>query len=250
MAAANHILFRDFETRSGARLDLVGAWRYAADPSTEVLCVGYAVDDGPVRIWTPGQAIPEEFIDAARNSDWLVIAHNDQFESAIEQLVLAPRYAWSLVPLERHRCTMAMAMAAALPGALEGAALALGLSYQKDREGRRLMLRLSRASDQEPGAEGLERLFGTADGRHNRTRALSPATAAQCQRTSTMDTRRSHQSTRLPYRSCLGRGGASTRAQGTGRYQHNHRLSHRRHHHHRQPGGEDSEVRAGARPRA
>jgi hypothetical protein len=38
------ILFRDIETRSTLRLADVGAWRYAADPSTEVLCVGYDMD--------------------------------------------------------------------------------------------------------------------------------------------------------------------------------------------------------------
>ena len=161
MAVDRHILHRDFETRSTARLDLCGAWRYAADPTTEILCVGYAVDDGAVQIWTPGQPIPEEFIEAERNPNWLVVAHNDQFESAIEEHLLQPRFGWPLVPLERHRCTLAMALAAALPAALENAALAVGLPYQKDREGRRLMLRMSRLSGegQEADAEQLQRLY-------------------------------------------------------------------------------------------
>jgi DNA polymerase family A/CHC2 zinc finger len=161
MAAANRqirVLHRDFETRSTARLDLCGAWRYAADSSTDVWCVGFAVDNGPVEIWQPGQSIPQVFGEAARDPDWLIVAHNDQFESAIEERLLQPRYGWPLVPLERHHCTMAMALAAALPGSLEGAAAALGLPYQKDREGRRLMLRLSRASEQEPSADELQRL--------------------------------------------------------------------------------------------
>ena len=92
MAAVNdqlHILHRDFETRSNARLDLCGAWRYAADPSSAILCVGYAVDDGPVQIWTPGQPVPAEFREAAIDPAWLVVAHNDQFESAIEERSIA-----------------------------------------------------------------------------------------------------------------------------------------------------------------
>ena len=161
MAVDRHILHRDFETRSSARLDLCGAWRYAADPTTEILCVGYAVDAGAVQIWTPGQPIPEEFIEAERNPNWLVVAHNNQFESAIEEHLLQPRFGWPLVPLERNRCTLAMALAAALPGALENAALAVGLPYQKDREGRRLMMRMSRLSGegQEADAEQLQRLY-------------------------------------------------------------------------------------------
>jgi DNA polymerase len=138
------LLFRDIETRSTVRLDRCGAWRYAADPTTEVLCIGYAVDDGPIHIWTPDQAIPEEFLTAARDPDWRIVAHNDQFEAAIEQLLLHRRHAWPLVPIKQHRCTMALALAAALPAALEKAATALGLPFQKDRDGHRLMLQMSR----------------------------------------------------------------------------------------------------------
>ena len=48
-----HVLHRDIETRSTVDLKKVGAAKYAADPSTEVLCVAYAVDDGPVQLWLP-----------------------------------------------------------------------------------------------------------------------------------------------------------------------------------------------------
>lgn len=65
------LLIRDFETRSTLSLKEVGAWRYAADSTIEVLCVGYAVDDGPVNIWTPSQPIPEVFSTAAHDPDWI-----------------------------------------------------------------------------------------------------------------------------------------------------------------------------------
>jgi DNA polymerase bacteriophage-type len=138
------ILFRDIETRSTVDLSTVGAWRYAADQSTEVLCVGYAVDDGAAQIWTPGQPIPEAFTTAATDPAWLIVAHNDQFEAAIEERLLHPRHGWPLVPIERHRCTMGMARASALPGSLEGAAAALELPITKDRDGRRLMLQMAK----------------------------------------------------------------------------------------------------------
>ena len=48
------------ETRSQADLRKVGAARYAADPSTEVLWVAFAVDDGPVKLWRPGDPVPPE----------------------------------------------------------------------------------------------------------------------------------------------------------------------------------------------
>src|SRR5215831_5346305 len=139
-----HVLFRDFETRSTLDLKRVGAHVYAAHGSTAVWCYAYAVDAGDVQLWTPGSPVPEEFVEAARNPDWLVSAFNDQFERLIEQHIMAPRYGWPLIPIERHRCTQAATMALALPVKLGDAAVALGLEHQKDEAGRRLMLQMSR----------------------------------------------------------------------------------------------------------
>src|SRR5262245_34491270 len=96
--AQQRILSRDIETRGRAILKNVGADRYAADPSTEVLCVAYAVDHDPVQLWRPGDPVPPEFQQAAVDPSWIVVAHNDAFESAIERHVLAPQYGWPLIP--------------------------------------------------------------------------------------------------------------------------------------------------------
>jgi DNA polymerase len=138
------VLHRDYETRGVLLLPKVGAWKYAANKHTEPLCAHYAVNDGPVNRWLPDQPVPEEFVEAARNPGWLVAAHNDAFERAMERLLLHPRYGWPLVPLERHICTMARALAHALPGKLELVAQALDLLHQKDRAGQRLMLMMSK----------------------------------------------------------------------------------------------------------
>jgi DNA polymerase len=158
MSAGARVLPRDVETYSAINLAEVGAHRYATDKSTKIRCVGYAVDNGPVQIWTPGEWIPQPFFDAADNPDWTVVAHHDQFESAIERHILAPHYGWPLVPIERHRCTMTAALAAALPGKLENVAAALKLAHQKGKAGQRLMLRLSRVG-YVPTAEELQRLY-------------------------------------------------------------------------------------------
>ncbi len=119
MSAERHILHRDSETRGRVDLRKVGAHKYAADPATEVICCAYAVDDGPVQLWIPGDPVPAEIIEAARNPAWSVAAHGDHFETAIEQHIMAPRYGWPLVPLERHICTQAMCLAVGLPAKLE-----------------------------------------------------------------------------------------------------------------------------------
>jgi DNA polymerase len=146
------VIFRDIETHATLQLRDCGAWKYAGDESTGVWCVGYAVDAEPVQAWLPGQLIPEVFQIAATDPAWIVVAHNDAFERAVEERLLAPRYNWPLVPIERHRCTMAMALAAALPAKLEAVAAALGLP-SKDTEGARLMLQMSKPRKPRPGED-------------------------------------------------------------------------------------------------
>ncbi len=80
------VLHRDYEVRSTLLLPKVGAWKFAAAEQTEVLCCAYALNDDPVRLWVPGDPVPPEFVEASRNPDWIVCAHNAQFELAIERL--------------------------------------------------------------------------------------------------------------------------------------------------------------------
>jgi DNA polymerase len=137
-------LYWDVETRSTVPLEDAGAWRYAGDASTEILYVGSAVDDAEVKFWTPSQAIPQEFIAAADDPSWCAAAHNFAFERAIASRILRPRFNWPEIPLAQQRCGMSLALANALPGALNNAARALKLDYQKDHEGYLLMRRMSR----------------------------------------------------------------------------------------------------------
>ena len=134
------ILHLDFETRSTLELPDVGLDRYAAHPTTDVWCVAYAEGDGAPRLLTP-----EGFQDFCPiGPDDLVYAHNAAFELAIWNQIMAPRYGWTPLKPSQMRCTMAMAYAMALPGSLEKAAAALGITEQKDLKGGRLMLQMSR----------------------------------------------------------------------------------------------------------
>jgi DNA polymerase len=137
------VLIRDFETRSVASLRACGAWRYSCDPSTEVLCISYCVDDDAVELWTPGMPIPEVFRQAASDPDWLIAAFNAGFEIAIETNILS-HIDWPLMPMERQRCLQASALSRTLPAKLETLATALKLPVRKDLAGRRAMLLMSR----------------------------------------------------------------------------------------------------------
>ena len=136
-------LFYDVETRSRVDLKKVGAYRYAGHESTEVLCVGYARDDGPVKIWMPGDPVPK---DVARHieSGGLCVAHNAAFERQIHTQILGPGHGWPVPQLAQYRCTMAASLALALPGSLEGAASAIGLGVAKNKVGKRVMMQMTK----------------------------------------------------------------------------------------------------------
>lgn len=123
----------DFETRSRAPLRECGLSKYAQDPSTEVLCMAYAVGDEDVRVWTPGQMIPQALLRADE-----IHAHNAAFERAILKHVLGID-----VPVGRFHCTAARAAYAGLPRSLEAVGKTLGLGEAaKDKEGHKLMLQM------------------------------------------------------------------------------------------------------------
>jgi DNA polymerase len=138
------ILHHDYETRSVLYIEEVGAWRYSQDPSTEVWGCAFAVDDGPIEWWRPGEVIPEPFVIAAQDPTWLTSAYNDTFERLITQHVTGPRYGFPLVPIERRRCLQASSLLLALPGKLDKVAKALSLEPQKDAAGHRVMLQMAR----------------------------------------------------------------------------------------------------------
>jgi DNA polymerase bacteriophage-type len=144
----------DVETRSLADLRKVGAARYAADPSTDVWCAAYAIDDQPVELWLPGEPVPAAIVKAATDPDCLLIAHSAGFETTILHHILTPRHGWPEITLERWRCTQAACLALALPASLGKVAAVLGLSHQKGDD--RIMHQLARPrrprGDEDPAA--------------------------------------------------------------------------------------------------
>lgn len=139
-----HIFRRDYETRSAVDLKKTGVHVYAHDDSTDVWCMAYCMDDGPIKIWVPGDPVPPEYVRAATDPDVESAAFNAAFEINIEHGVMARKHGFPIIPIERQRCTMAQALAMALPGSLEQAAAAVGLNIQKDMAGNRLMLQMAK----------------------------------------------------------------------------------------------------------
>lgn len=137
----------DFETKSTVDLKECGSDVYAAHHSTDVLCLAYAFDDGPIKLWTPKMPPPKDLLDyVSKGGD--VVGHNiGGFEILIWNCVMALKYGWPELRIEQCIDTMALAYAMALPGNLNDASLAVGLEVTKDMRGHRVMLQLSQPRD-------------------------------------------------------------------------------------------------------
>ena len=128
------MLFLDFETRSRCDLLKHGAYNYAQDPTTDVLCMSYAFDDDDVVTWWPHQPFP----DAVRNYTGEIRAHNAAFERLIFWYVLQIDF-----KLEQFYCTATQARASCAPGKLEDVGRFASASMKKDHRGQQLIRLLS-----------------------------------------------------------------------------------------------------------
>lgn len=138
----------DFETRSEADIKKVGARLYAEHPSTEILCVAYTNPNCDNAV-----ALLDELCGDCPmcNSLWTFaddekvtfVAHNTGFERAVWEDLMVP-LGFPPIPIERWKCTLAKCVAHGLPPALGQACAVLGLPTQKDDEGHKIMLKLSK----------------------------------------------------------------------------------------------------------
>lgn len=137
----------DFETRSECDLGKCGPWKYASDPTTQVMCLAVKVDDKPAQICFPNwvqrivQFEPDltsaELISLIEKCD-IIEAHNCEFERAVFSCC------WPKVelPLEKCRCTAAKAATHSLPRDLERACQSMKMPIQKDKDGWFLMKKM------------------------------------------------------------------------------------------------------------
>lgn len=168
-------LHLDWESKSALDLREAGLHRYARHVTTDIWLGAYAFGEEEPDLWWPGHPCPPRIVEHVK-AGGRVIAWNAPFEIEMWNEIATKRYGWPELDVQNVYCAMAMAYSMALPGALEDAALALGLPMLKDVQGRSLMLRYARPWRTEPlrwmdecpeftvggqkytGAEGLQRL--------------------------------------------------------------------------------------------
>jgi hypothetical protein len=134
----------DFETRHIGGVDLrkVGAWRYAADPATEVVTLTFQVGD-QYELWTPATGRCDRLASLAADPDLQFISHAS-FEQAVWQHIMVERYGFPALPPARWHDTQASCAYHALPLKLGEALQAIGAPVAKDTAGQKLTVGLSR----------------------------------------------------------------------------------------------------------
>ena len=154
----------DFETASACDLKKAGAWRYSEDVTTEILCLGFTDGlESTVLAQSDLAYVQQSKLRAAvSNPEVIFVAHNVAFEKAIWRNIMIPDFGWPDIPNDRWHDTQAVCAMKGLPLKLEKAAMALGLKMQKDKEGSRVTLAMSKTNrrgyyDRSP--EKLQRVY-------------------------------------------------------------------------------------------
>ena len=147
-------LWIDTETRSVKDLDQHGTDRYATDPTTRVLLMPYAFNDGKPKLWQPHLTnMPGELLDALHDPFVQAWSWNVAFDRTIIKTVLGIDK-----PIHEWRDPMIMARSLSLPGDLDTAGQILGLKPDqlKIKDGKRLLRKFTEPEDE----GGEETLFG------------------------------------------------------------------------------------------
>lgn len=138
----------DFESRSRIDLKKCGLYRYAIDPSTEIICLAVKLDDSPAEIWFNPKfevnlpLMSDQEVKNLINSEQIIEAHNMQFERVMWREILEKRHGFDPLPFHKLRCSAAIVSKHNLPRALGRACSALGLPVQKDDAGHKLMMKM------------------------------------------------------------------------------------------------------------
>lgn len=130
----------DFETRSEVSVKDTGAWAYASNPTTEILCMSYKIPGQETKIWAPPVPFP---IDLIKHIDQggSIQAHNAQFEQAIWHHLLSVPHN---IPWPRTwHCTLSRCAYRSLPLGLDKVGDVLNLPIKKDKRGKYLLQKLS-----------------------------------------------------------------------------------------------------------
>ena len=136
------VIMIDMETKSRVDLKACGADRYAADPSTDILCCSFInKDNGQAWLWFPTDKPPAELVLALKLADEYE-AHNARFDQLIYEYIAVGDYGFPAIPAHKWVCTSAQCRVNALPSGLDAATRASNAKHKKDHSGSALIRRM------------------------------------------------------------------------------------------------------------
>lgn len=130
----------DIETYSEVDLRKSGVYRYAEDPSFEILLLAVSIDNGPVRVYDlTMEELPKEIIQALVDDTIIKWAFNASFERICLSNWMKKHHPDFLteefLSPNSWRCSMVWSAYLGLPLSLEGVGTVLKLKEQKLKEG-------------------------------------------------------------------------------------------------------------------
>lgn len=128
----------DFETRSEVDLNKHGVHNYLAGREADIICLGYKIDDGPTRLWKPGEQLPSYILNA---DDHIFYAHNAQFDIKVWNS-LGKKYGFPLVTANMFIDIMALCGRFTFHQSLEDAGKDLDLKLKKNPRGKILIKKI------------------------------------------------------------------------------------------------------------
>ena len=167
----------DIETFSPEPLPTVGVYKYATHPDFDLLLFAYSVDGGEVNVVSvaTGETIPAEILTALTDPNIIKYAYNANFERVCLSAYLTNlghQLPGGFINPAGWRCTMVWASALGLPRSLAAAADALGLSEQKNTDGKHLIKYFCAPTT--PTTPTQQELFDTTDMGHRNTPKGAP----------------------------------------------------------------------------
>jgi len=132
------VLYLDLETYSDIDLKTVGAYIYAK--ASELMLVGYALNDGTAKVWdaTDGSVAPYDLADALA-SNCMIKGHN---VGTFDRLIMLQHFPQYKFPIERWMDTQVLALTCGLPMGLDAACKAINMPDEFAKlksDGRRLI---------------------------------------------------------------------------------------------------------------
>jgi DNA polymerase len=128
-------LYIDIETYSSVDICESGAYKYIESGDFEVLLIGYAFNDGPVKVLDlcQGETMPEDLELALLSPEYIKVAHNAVFER------LSFRRLGYTIPIEQWYCTLVKSAYCGLPLSLDQVSKVLNLENKKLDTGKALI---------------------------------------------------------------------------------------------------------------